>query len=114
MAIGRESALDSCTKSSSISSMQPWQLILIGVAGWMNRRQQQVIDYVLEENRVLREQLGKQRLSFSETQKKRLALKAKAVGWRRLKEIASDATPQALKNWYRTLIRGKYDGSQHK
>jgi hypothetical protein len=26
--------------------MQPWQLVLIGVAGWMNRRQQQVIDYV--------------------------------------------------------------------
>ena len=76
--------------------MQPWQLVLIGVAGWMNRKQQQLIDYLLEENRVLREQLGKQRLSFSEAQKKRLALKAKAVGLRRLKEIASAATPQAL------------------
>jgi putative transposase len=93
--------------------MQPWQLVLIGVAGWLNRRQQQVIDYLLEENRVLREQLGKQRLSFSEAQKKRLALKAKAVGLRRLKEIASAATPQALMNWYRTLIRGKYDGSKN-
>lgn len=73
--------------------MQPWQLVLIGVAGWMNRRRQQLIDYLLEENRVLREQLGKQRLSFSAAQKKRLALKAKAVGLKRLKEIASAATP---------------------
>ena len=94
--------------------MQPWQLVLIGVAGWMNRKQQQLIDYLLEENRVLREQLGKQRLRFSDAQKKRLALKAKALGWRRLKEIASAATPQTLMNWYRTLIRGKYDGSKSK
>jgi len=94
--------------------MQPWQLVLIGVAGWMNRKQQQLIDYLLEENHVLREQLGKQRLRFSDAQKKRLALKAKSVGWRRLKEIASAATPQALMNWYRTLIRGKYDGRKNK
>ena len=94
--------------------MQPWQLVLMGVAGWMNRKQQQLIEYLLEENRVLREQIGKQRLSFSAAQKKRLALKAKAVGWRRLKEIASAATPQALMNWYRTLISGKYDGSKNK
>jgi len=38
---------------------------------------------------------GKQRLSFSAAQKKRLALKAKAVGLRRLKEIAGAATPQS-------------------
>jgi hypothetical protein len=94
--------------------MQPWQLVLIGVAGWMNRKQQQLIDYLLEENRVLREQIGKKRLSFSDAQKKRLALKAKAVGLRRLKEIASAATPQALMNWYRALIRDKYDGTKHK
>ena len=114
MAIGMESALDSCEKPNSISFMQPWQLVLIGVAGWMNRRQQQLIDYLLEENRVLSEQLGKQRLRFSDAQKKRLALKAKSLGLRRLKEIVSAATPQALMNWYRTLIRGKYDGSKNK
>ena len=45
--------------------MQPWELLLIGVAGWMNREQQQVIDYLLEENRVLREQaFSKQALRF--------------------------------------------------
>jgi hypothetical protein len=32
--------------------------MLIAVSGWMNQRQLQVIDYLREENRVLREQLG--------------------------------------------------------
>jgi hypothetical protein len=35
--------------------MEPWQLVVIGVAGWLNRKQQQVVDYLLEENHVLRE-----------------------------------------------------------
>ena len=29
----------------------------IAIAGWMNQRQQQMIEYLREENRVLREQL---------------------------------------------------------
>jgi putative transposase len=92
--------------------MQPWQLLLIGVAGWMNRKQQQVIEYLLEENRVLREQIGKNRLSLTDRQRRRLAGKAKAVGAKGLKEFARVATPQALLRWYRNLIAGKYDGSQ--
>jgi len=31
------------------------------LAGWMNQRQQDVIEYLREENRVLREQLGDRR-----------------------------------------------------
>ena len=92
--------------------MQPWQLLLIGVAGWMNRKQQQVIEYLLEENRVLREQIGKKRLSLTDRQRRRLAGKAKVVGSKGLKEFARVATPQALLRWYRNLIAGKYDGSQ--
>ena len=34
------------------------QLLVFTMAGWINRGQQQVIEYLLEENRVLREQLG--------------------------------------------------------
>jgi hypothetical protein len=36
----------------------PFQFVLVAVAGWMNQRQQQNIEYLREENRVLREQLG--------------------------------------------------------
>jgi hypothetical protein len=38
---------------------------VIVVAGWMNQRQQNVIEYLREENRVLREQLGDRRLRFT-------------------------------------------------
>ncbi|MCH8153044.1 MAG: transposase [Planctomycetes bacterium] len=39
--------------------MAPWQLLAVIGAGWMSRQQQQVIEYLREENRVLRERLGK-------------------------------------------------------
>ena len=32
---------------------QPWQLLLLILAGWINRRQQDAIEYLLTENRVL-------------------------------------------------------------
>ena len=40
-----------------MSSLQLEFLMLI-FAGWVNRSQQNVIEYLQEENRVLREQLG--------------------------------------------------------
>jgi hypothetical protein len=33
--------------------LQPWQLLLLILAGWINSRQQEAIDYLLKENRVL-------------------------------------------------------------
>ena len=38
--------------------IQPFHLLVIALAGWLNRQQQVVIDYLIEENRVLKEQLG--------------------------------------------------------
>ena len=49
-------------------------------AGWMNQRQLQVIDYLREENRVLREPLGGRRLRLNDDQRRRLAAKAKGLG----------------------------------
>jgi alpha-L-rhamnosidase len=44
--------------------MQPWQLLLSGVVGWMDRAQPQAIEDVSEENRVLWEQRGQKRLGL--------------------------------------------------
>ena len=38
-------------------AIDPFRLLLTSLAGWLNQRQQDVIDYLQEENRVLREQL---------------------------------------------------------
>jgi len=46
----------------------------------MNERQLQMIEYLREENRVLREQLGDGRLRLTDHQRRRLAAKARGLG----------------------------------
>jgi hypothetical protein len=55
-----------------------------------------VIEYLQEENRVLREQLGPQRLRFTDDQRVRLAAKAKVLGRWALKECGSLVSPDTL------------------
>ena len=96
--------------------MQPylWQFFVMAFAGWVNRFQQDAIEYLKEENRVLREQLGGRRLRFTDAQRRRLAAKARTLGRDGLKEIADLVTPDTLLRWYKTLIAKKYDGSQRR
>jgi putative transposase len=77
----------------------------------MNQRQQSVIEYLREENRVLREQLGDRRLRFTDDQRRRLAVRAKGLGRKLLLEIATLVTPRTLLAWNLKLIALKYDGS---
>jgi hypothetical protein len=92
-------------------SLDPFRFLLITVAGWMNQQQLQLIDYLREENRVLREQLGEKRLRFNDDQRRRLAAKAKELGSKLLREVATIVTPETLLAWHRRLIAQKYDGS---
>jgi hypothetical protein len=57
-----------------VESRRSFRFVLISLAGWMSQRQLNVIDYLREENRVLREQLGDRRLRLNDDQ---------AVAWRR-------------------------------
>jgi len=91
--------------------LDPFRFLLVAVAGWMNQRQLQIIDYLREENRVLREQLGGRRVRFNDDQRRRLAAKAKGLGRRILAEVATIVTLETLLTWHRTLIARKYDGS---
>ena len=77
----------------------------------VNRHQLEVIDYLKEENRVLREQLDGRGLRFTDDQRRRLAVKGRVVGRRRLDELAGLVTPDTILRWYRDLIAKKYDGS---
>ncbi|MBC7927967.1 MAG: transposase [Bryobacteraceae bacterium] len=77
----------------------------------MNQQQQQAIDYLREENRVLREQLGGSRLRLSDDQRRRLAVRAKGLGRRALTNLATIVTPETLLAWHRKLIARKYDGT---
>jgi putative transposase len=91
--------------------LDPFRFVVIAVSGWMNQRQLQVIDYLREENRVLREQLGGRRVRLNDNQRRRLATKAKGLGRKILAEVATIVTPETLLAWHRKLIARKYDGS---
>jgi hypothetical protein len=54
--------------------LHPFQLLVIAIPGWLNRHQQAVIDYLIKENRFLRDQLVEQRLRFTEEQRMRPAI----------------------------------------
>jgi hypothetical protein len=57
-----------------------WPFLIVAISGWMNREQLQVIDYMREENRILREKLGRKRVALNESQKQRLAAAAMKLG----------------------------------
>src|SRR5713226_3483364 len=94
--------------------LDPFRFVLIAVAGWMNQHQLQIIDYLREENWVLREQLSGRRVRFNDDQRRRLAAKAKGLGRKLLAEVATIVTPETLLAWHRKLIARKYDGSQQR
>ena len=93
--------------------MNALQLLLICLAGGLNRNQQLVIEYLQEEVKVLREQLDK-KPRFTEDQRRRLAAKAQKLGRDRLRRFASIVSPKTLLEWHRRLIARKYDGSSRR
>ena len=76
------------------TALDPFRFLLIALAGWMNERQLQMIEYLREENRVLREQIGDGRLRLTDHQRRRLAAKARGLGRKVLAELATIVTPE--------------------
>src|SRR5215469_1419226 len=95
-------------------TLDPFRLMLISLAGCLNQQQQEVIDYLQEENRVLRQQVGSKRLRLNDDQRRRLAVRAKKLGRRVLRELATLVTPETLLAWHRKLIARKYDGRKRR
>ena len=87
-----------------MSNFLPLQLLLTTFGGWLNRHQAQVIEYLVEENRVLKEQLGDRRLRLTDVQRRRLAAKGKVLGRQLLASVATIVTPDTILRWHRRLI----------
>ncbi len=94
-----------------MNTLHPWQLLVITLAGWINRHQQKVVDYLVEENRILKGQIRGKRVRLTDDERRRLAVKGKALGRRALNEVASIVTPDTILAWYRKLIAKKWDYS---
>ena len=91
-----------------MAHIYPFQLLLLTFSGLINRRQHEVIEFLVEENRVLREQLKGRRLRLNNEQRRRLAVKGKKLGRRLLSQVITIVTPDTLLRWHRELIRAKW------
>ena len=94
--------------------LQPWELMLVILAGWINRRQQQWIDYLETVVAVLKEHIGKKRILLTDDQRRRLAVKGKLLGRKHLAEIGVLFTPDTILRWHRQLVANKWDYSDRK
>jgi len=84
------------------------QFLIVVLAGWLARRQEAFIEYVMAENRMLKARLGRRRLIFSDTERRLLARPAKAIGRRKLFELDPIVSPDTLLRWHRPLIAMKW------
>jgi hypothetical protein len=64
-----------------------WQLYFVMLAGWMNRQQQEVIQYPRTENRVLKEKFSRKRTLLDNDQRRRLAVKGMVQGRKRVNNV---------------------------
>src|SRR5712671_1750436 len=83
-------------------------MVLCVLTGWLDRREREAVAYLIEENRLLRRQLGPRRLHLTDADRRRLAARAYRVRRAALQEIATIATPDTLLRWHRQLIARKW------
>ena len=76
--------------------LQPLTLLVVAIAGWLQRDQQAAIVYLLEENRVLKARLCGRKLRLTDAERRRLAVKGKALGRKLLAEVAGIVTPEPV------------------
>src|SRR5689334_22092198 len=98
----------SCYKLRPVIDVAALQMVLGVLTGWLDRRERDSVAYLVEENRLLRRQLGNRRLRLTDDDRRRLAARAYRVGRAALREIATIATPDTLLRWYRQLIARKW------
>jgi hypothetical protein len=94
--------------------LQPRELAFAILASWINREQQESNDYLQTENQVLKELVGKKRILLNDGQRRRLAVKGKILGRKRLEEVGTLFTPDTILRWHRKLVAAKHDYSERR
>ena len=83
-------------------------LFAAALFGWLKGQQRDVIEFLREENRVLKRQLRGRWLQLWDGDRRRLAVLGERLGRRVLAEVASLVTPDTILRWHRELIAHKW------
>jgi hypothetical protein len=83
-------------------------LVVAPLFGWLHREQRDVIEFLREENRVLKAQQHGRRLRLNDDERRRLAVIGYRLGRRILAEVATIVTPDTILRWHRELIERKW------
>ena len=92
------------------------QFLIVMIASAIKDRLQRKLDYVEEERRVLREQLGattgSKKLSLTANQRRRLAEAEKLLTPDERQKCCLIVKPATILAWFRQLAAKKYDSSE--
>ncbi|MEP7051067.1 MAG: hypothetical protein ABJB12_11975, partial [Pseudomonadota bacterium] len=95
-----------------------FQFIIAMVAYSLNERMARRVEYLQEEVRVLKEALagatGKKRIDFTAEQRRRLAIKGKALTPEEREACCQIVRPDTILKWFRQLAAHEYDGSKQR
>ena len=84
-----------------------FRLLLATLVGWLDRRQQDAVAYLTEENRILRGHVHG-RIRLTDDERRRLAVVGHRLGRRRLRDVATIVTPDTILRWHRQPIARKW------
>jgi putative transposase len=92
------------------------QFIVAMLAYALNERMARKVEYLWEENRILKEALqaatGKRRVPLTDEQRRRLATKGKALTTAEREQCCQIVRPSTILAWFRKLVARKYDSSK--
>ena len=90
-----------------------WKTMLAYITGSVDRELLLRNEYLVTENRILRDQL-QGRLRLTDGERRTLAEIGKQLGKRALEEVASIVRPDTILGWHRKLVARKFDGSKNR
>src|SRR6266705_2797266 len=90
-----------------------WKTLLAYITGTVDQELLLRNEYLVTENRILRNQL-KGRLRLSDGERKALADIGQKLGKRALKEVATIVKPDTILGWHRQCVAQKFDGSKQR
>ena len=90
----------------------PWKKMLAYVTGEVDQSLLLKIEYLIEENRVLRSQIEK-RILLTDAERSILAQKAIVLG-KLMADTVTIVKPETILKWHRRLIAKKFDGTKNR